>query len=160
MSKTLPLALLGLMMLAPAALADGNETAPADHPTMADCPPGKMCSGSAPGNGTDEPTYGDCGREVCAYGDPGCIECSGPVPDHTEPLSTCMDGAAANEECRDDVYYLGGEEPSRGPADGSCEACRGPESGPAPAEVHTAAGFGAAALLGAAALAMAVLRRR
>jgi hypothetical protein len=34
-----------------------------------------------------------------------------------------MDGVQGNETCDGNLYYMSG--PSRGPADGSCEHCRG-----------------------------------
>lgn len=154
-------ALLGLLMLVPAAMADEtkpDEPAP-DEATYSDCPPDAEvcaygaedcieCSGMSdpPQNGTDEPTYGDCGAEMCAYdgggsdgsagngtdgatygecrpeatvcalGPDDCIECMGPIESHQ---GSCMDGTAT--DCRDDVQYLDG----RGPAD--CENCRGEE---------------------------------
>ena len=103
--------------------SDGSQDA-----WVKDCPPDMMC---AYGEGGDEnATYkGDCGAEVCAtqerpnpYGPEGCIECSGPAPDQG---ASCMDGAEAEVNCRDDVQYLDG----RGPAD--CENCRGGEAAPA-----------------------------
>src|SRR5688572_20984435 len=97
------LAFLGLVLsLAPAALA-GDESACPDGTTptpegcsqqawVEDCPPDMLCAAGGPdadpangnvteGNATDEPTFGDCGAEVCAYGNETCIECNGPVPD-------------------------------------------------------------------------------
>lgn len=142
----LPLTFLALLMTAaPMAAAQEDPEPPQDggDAWVKDCPPDMMCAyggGEAPacdaGNetcddgrvykgddpGDDQPTYdGDCGGEVCAYGDEDCIECSGPVD---EGGSTCMDGQQGEEVCRDDVQYFGGE-PTRGPADGSCENCRG-----------------------------------
>ena len=192
MRSLLPLALLAaaLAALPLAAAQEGNETDgsadPDDKAWVEDCPPDMMCAYSGGGaeeprkdgepaddgrvyKGEDRPTYdGDCGGEVCAYGDPDCIECSGPV----DSGSTCMDGAQENETCRDDVQYIGG--PSRGPADGSCEFCRGGTDAGAPADPVPApaetAGSGAAArqvpglalagTLGALAAAGVLLRRR
>lgn len=167
--RTLLIALLALAALPVAAAQDAP-----DRPTnsdgsqdawVKDCPPDMMC---AYGEGGDEnATYkGDCGAEVCAtdapdgsgdrpvsYGPDGCIECSGPAPDQG---STCMDGAEAGEDCRDDVQYLDG----RGPAD--CENCRGEEAEPisAPAEVASGSANDVplpAVLVVLAALAAAVL---
>ena len=188
----LPLTFLAMLMTAApiAAAQEGNET-PSDggDAWVKECPPDMMCAyggGSAPacdaGNETcddgrvhkdERPTYsGDCGGEVCAYGGEDCIECSGPA----DGGSSCMDGAQENETCRDDVQYLDGG-PSRGPADGTCENCRGgtdgapleadPISAPANGEAETsgesrntvpgAALVGTLAALGIAGLA---LRRR
>jgi hypothetical protein len=180
MAKTLPWALLGLLTLVPAAMAedakptcpDGSEPGPdgcAQNAWVEDCPPDMMCAygdgadgNAADGNATDGPTYGDCGGEVCAYDDPArpisygpddCIDCSGPVDG-----GTCMDGSAT--DC-DDVQYLDGREPARGPSDGSCPHCRGEESDLDTAgESREASGVAAATLLGIAALVGVVLRRR
>lgn len=139
-----------LTLLAPLAAAQ-EETKPEEKPAegeqawVDDCPPDRMCAyAGGEGEPKDEPTYsGDCGGEVCASDSPealgpeDCIECSGPRDDTG---STCMDGQQENETCRDDVYYLDG--PTRGPADGSCENCRGEEQEPinshAPAEGEVA----------------------
>lgn len=148
MRTLLPLALLAAMLAAapPALAQESNETKndeqqeqPADggNAWVEDCPPDRMCAfgGGAeePDPAGERPTYdGNCGAEVCAYGNESCIECSGP----RDGGSTCMDGAQENETCRDDVQYLGGE-PNRGPADGSCESCRGGSAGEAaPAEAE------------------------
>lgn len=158
MRTTLALALLGLLTLAPAALADGTEEKPAcpegyvESPEgcsrqawVDDCPPDMMC---AMGNGTAGPD------EPVQYGPDGCIDCSGPIHSHT-----CMDGAQEGEACRDDVQYLdGGAEPVRGPMDGSCENCRGEQA--LSQGTRDAPGLGAAAVLGLAALAVAFARRR
>lgn len=139
MTRTLIAAMLAMMtLLTPLALAQGetNETrdAPADEGEQAwvdDCPPDMMCAYDTPQE----------------YGDEDCIECSGPVDDGAEPgqslgpedcidcmqaprddAGTCMDGQDANETCDDDVQYLDGGEPTRGPTDGSCEYCRGGEN--------------------------------
>lgn len=164
--RTLPLALLAAMLAAaPLALAqESNETKPDEQPPAdggnawaEDCPPDMMCAfGGGSANETekagepsddgrvykdgDKPTYdGDCGAEVCAYGDEDCIECSGPV----DSGSSCMDGAQENETCRDDVQYVGG--PGRGPADGSCENCRGGADTPVDAVPISAPAGGAEA---------------
>lgn len=142
-------ALLGLMLtLVPAALA-GNETACPDGTVAGpegcsqqagiDCPPDAFCIAQADGNGT----------EPLPMGPEGCIDCSGPGG------PSCMDGTGV--DCRGDVYYLGGE-PGRGPADGSCDNCHviSTASGTA---ANEAAGLGAAAVLGVAALAVLVMRR-
>lgn len=163
--RTLPaLALLGLLMLAPAASAGTEEPAcpdgaepkdgacPDQTPDQAwvdDCPPDMMC---AMGNGTaghDEPV---------AYGPDGCIDCSGPVESHA---GSCMDGTAA--DCRDDVQYLdGGAEPVRGPVDGSCETCRGDaaEGADGAAASVQSAGLLPVAVLAIAVLALAAFRFR
>lgn len=148
--RNLHLILMLALLAAPVALAqETNETAssvatedksrrnttaaedparPNDAAWVDDCPPDMMCAADA--GGEERPNQ---------YGNDGCIDCSGPV-DNGE---TCMDGAQQNETCSDDVQYLGGE-PSRGPADGSCEYCRGdnvdaePISAPAPTEQETA----------------------
>jgi hypothetical protein len=145
MRMLIPLALVAMLTFAPAASAQDEKP---DQPTCADgqtpesdgcsqqawvddCPPDMMCAAGGADNGTEEPTYGDCGGEVCAYGNgtgnhtgalgpDDCIDCMTPPRDGS---GTCMDGAEAGEACRDDVQYLDG--PSRGPGDGSCEHCRG-----------------------------------
>lgn len=154
--RTLLIALTLALLATPLALAqentEKNETETSDRPDDAawveDCPPDMMCAA-----GADDPQ---------AYGDEGCIECSGPVDGPSDenatddgeerpqqlgpdgcidcmgPVdngSTCMDGEQENETCRDDVYYMDG--PSRGPEDGSCENCRGDEATPPDAESHT-----------------------
>lgn len=170
----LPLTFLALLMMgAHAALAQSNET-PQDggDAWTKDCPPDQYCTYGAgsscdAANGTDEcPTYkGDCGAEVCAYGGEGCAECSGPV----DGGSNCMDGQQEGETCRDDVYYMAppGDEPTRGPADGSCENCRGeeadPVSAPASDDAQAKNAVPGAALVGtlaAVGLAGLALRRR
>ncbi|HUR68826.1 MAG TPA: hypothetical protein VM370_06225 [Candidatus Thermoplasmatota archaeon] len=145
MRTLLALLTLSLLTLPLAFAQEDNSTRPPDgsadpsSPSQAagddaawvdDCPPDMMCAAGA--NDTDEHPDGrpdvcdadvDCAGGTNPYGSPDCIECTGgPV----DAGSDCMDGADDNETCRDDVYYLGGEpEPARGPADGSCENCRG-----------------------------------
>lgn len=164
-----------VLMIAPAALAEDapDATCPegyvespegcSQQAWVDDCPPDMMCAMADPedtqgGDGLpadrEEPTFGDCGGEVCAYdqshnpayGPEDCIHCT--------PGPTCMDGTAT--DCDDDVQYIGG--PSRGPTDGSCDNCRGEEV--LADGTRDAPGFGAAALLGIAALAFAVRRSR
>lgn len=142
--RTLLIALLALAALPLAAAQDApdrptNSDDGSQDAWVKDCPPDMMCAYGA--GGDENATYkGDCGAEACAtdapdgagdrpvsYGPDGCIECSGPAPDQ----GSCMDGAQAGEDCRDDVQYLDG----RGPA--GCENCRGEDAEPisAPAEV-------------------------
>jgi hypothetical protein len=129
-----PLVLVALLSLAPAmaqdtqaetACPEGQVETPEGCSQQAwvdDCPPDALCAASE-GNQTAEECDADTCDHPVAYGNDTCIECSGPVPD------TCMDGAADNKACRDDVYYLGGDGESRGPDDGSCETCRGDDAG-------------------------------
>jgi len=177
MPKTLPLAILGLLMLAPAALANGTDEKPVcpdgqvDTPEgcsqqawVDDCPPDMMCAMGAPpeGNATEEPAA----EEPVQYGPDGCAECSGPISSHASPgdgPATCMDGADDGEVCRDDVLYFGGgpadNGPVRGPEDGSCENCRGDAADEGAPASKDAAGIGITAALGLAALVAAVVRR-
>ena len=129
-SKTMRLLtamMLALLALAPLASAQEEKTDTSERPSDAawvdDCPPDMMC---AYGGSDDAPTYdGNCGAEVCAYGEEGCIECSGlPEPgrgpadgscehcrgDGEVPRdgATCMDGASETEICDRDVQYLDG----------------------------------------------------
>lgn len=159
MTRYLIAVLLALVAaLAPTALAQdeakSNETEsrPDDAAWVEDCPPDMMCAasdGSTEEEPSDGPTYdGNCGAEVCAYdshndaeerpdgsfGPDDCIECSTPPRD--EPTSdTCMDGQQEGEACDDDKQYFGG--PDRGPADGSCEYCRGGEGDAGVTDVGT-----------------------
>ena len=187
MARNLPwMALLGLLLaLAPTALAQEGEEKPSDDARpddaawVEDCPPDMMCAAGAE---DENATYGDCGAEVCAYGGEDCIECSGPSdsggaepgqalgpddcidcmrPPADDSAHTCMDGQQEGETCRDDVQYLDGGEPTRGPADGSCENCRGEEAEPisAPAEAaeNKVPAPAVALVIVASAMALAVL---
>ncbi|HET6398687.1 MAG TPA: hypothetical protein VFH47_03955 [Candidatus Thermoplasmatota archaeon] len=187
MNPLIPLALAGLLLtFAPAASAEettepacpeGYVATPEGCSRQAwvdDCPEDMMCAAGAPGehanetSDPDRPTYsGDCGGEVCAYDEPGrfgpddCIDCMKPIGNGTS--GTCMDGAEAGEGCRDDVYYMDG--PSRGPADGSCENCRGdgaeadPVSAPA-GDAKDAPGLGGLVVLAALAAVLVAIRRK
>ncbi|MEA3190551.1 MAG: hypothetical protein QOD77_1133 [Thermoplasmata archaeon] len=94
MQNLLLLALAASLVLAPAALAQEEPACPegftmtpegcSQQAWVDGCPPDHMCA---------------------AYGPDDCIDCSGPVDDGG--AGTCMDGADANETCRDDVQYLG-----------------------------------------------------
>lgn len=179
MKASLALAtMMTLLLAAPHAVAqDAKEENPEDPDNKAwvdDCPPDMMCAM----NGSDEPTHsGDCGGEVCAYGDGECIECSKGLEEPvSDDGSTCMDGEQEGESCRDDVQYMA--PPSRGPADGSCENCRGDAGAPEPdsgestaapvkadAEVESVSqksvpAVGVGALLAALGVAGVALRRR
>lgn len=147
MTRYLIAVLLALVAaLAPTALAQDDaksnetETRPDDAAWVEDCPPDMMCAasdGSVEEEPSDGPTYdGNCGGEVCAYdshndagerpdafGPEDCIECSTPPRDAPTSSDSCMDGQQEGETCDDDKQYFGG--PDRGPADGSCEYCRG-----------------------------------
>lgn len=92
-----------VLATAPAVTAmavEGDACAPEDTecreqaPTCAEAEPCLMNAGHG-----DEPTYGTCDGEVCAYGDPDCIACSGPVD-----LPTDGRGPADCENCRGEVY--------------------------------------------------------
>ncbi|HVL48895.1 MAG TPA: hypothetical protein VM889_10090 [Candidatus Thermoplasmatota archaeon] len=95
--RTLILALVSLLTMAPLAAAEYYEGKP-------DCPPDRFCTTSA---GSEEPQ---------PYGDEECIECSKPVDDSssgdnlTRGEGSCMDGSA-EYACRGDVQYLDGSGP-------------------------------------------------
>lgn len=145
------LALLALLALASplAAAQDATDEKKEDGPArpedaawVEDCPPDMMCAYAGESAEGENATYGDCGGEVCAsdagepvpHGPEDCIECSAPPRDDGV---TCMDGAQEGEACLDDVQYLdGGAEPARGPADGSCESCRGEDLAAESAETN------------------------
>lgn len=102
---------LAAMMIAtaPAVTAMAEGTGCQDMATDPDCREKALdCAENEPCLMNEEPTFGDCGGEVCAYGDPECIDCTG--------MPTCMDGTAAN--CDPDLQYFDG----RGPE--GCENCR------------------------------------
>lgn len=177
-------ALLGLLLAAPLAFAQEEQppTNESRDAWVKDCPPDMMCAyGGGSGEGVDctdaanetreecqtcpecpkshapadGPTYdGNCGGEVCAYGNESCIECSGPVDDGSD---NCMDGQQEGEACRG----------------ADCENCRtltgneGGEKAPADGEVQSDAstnevpGFAAALVfVGMAAAVLVVARRR
>ncbi len=114
-----------------AAECDAEQDPEACDKSTTQCGP----DGADPECREKEPTYGDCGGEVCAYGNETCIECSGPIVD---------DGSA---------------EPTRGPDDGSCENCRDLTSDDED-EPKGIPGFGFVALVGAlAAIAMIMTRK-
>ena len=102
MRMLIPLALAALLTLAPVkaeddattACPDGQVESPegcSDQAWVDDCPPEHMCA-----TGADDPQ---------AYGDEGCIDCTGAPVD--EP-ATCMDGTDDGDVCMEDVQYLGG----------------------------------------------------
>lgn len=155
--RALLIALTLALLATPLALAqentEKNETSdrPDDAAWVDDCPPDMMCAA-----GSEDPQpYGDEGCIECSgpvdgpadenatddgeerpqqLGPDGCIDCMGPV----DGGSNCMDGQQETETCRDDVYYMDG--PTRGPADGSCEYCRGDASDDASSPSQAAGG--------------------
>lgn len=183
MMRALPsLALLGLLLVAPPALAQDEKppTNESQDAWVKDCPPDMMCAYgggaeevdcSTAENGTreecqsscddcrvisapaDSPTYnGSCDGEVCAYGNESCIECSGPVSD--EGSDNCMDGQQEGEVCRG----------------ADCENCRtldgGVEGAPASGDVQSEGatkqvpGFALGVVFAAMAVAVLVVARR
>ena len=183
--------MLALLTVAPLAAAQ-EETKPDESPErpddaawVEDCPPDMMCAASEPQAYGDEDCIACSGPADQGGAEPGqalgpedCIECMRPPADE----GTCMDGAEPEENCRagrdcasassggacgDDVQDLGG--PTRGPADGSCENCRGEEAEPISARVpetqsaarsNVPAPTVAVAILALAAMAILVLPRR
>ena len=117
MRNLISLLLLALLTAAPLALAqdepknETNETRPDDAAWVEDCPPDMMCAYGGeeePSRGPEDGSCENCRGEdqpVLYYGNESCIECSGPAPSQ----GTCMDGEDANETCRDDVQYFGGD---------------------------------------------------
>lgn len=171
MRNTTCFLLLALLTTAPLALAQeskeeptANETRPDDAAWVEDCPPDMMCAATTseeepargPEDGSCENCRGEDAEPVLSYGNDTCIECSGPAPD--QPSGTCMDGADANESCRDDVQYFGngpdsapyesGPINSHAPAGGEqVTASEETKAVPAPALAVGILAFAAAALL-------------
>lgn len=153
MRHLLGILMLALLSTAPLAFAQ-EDAAPKDDPTRPDdaawtedCPPDMMCAYDA-GNGSAEP-----GQPL---GPDDCIECS--TPPKEDGGATCMDGADPGETCDPNVHYM--DAPARGPADGSCENCRGEtavESDAAKAVPGAAVALG---IIASACAALLVLPRR
>jgi hypothetical protein len=176
MHKMMLLALAASLLTAPAALAQEEPACPEGYTEtpegcsqqawVDDCPPDHMCAASEDPDGSGaEPGQ--------AMGPDDCIECSRPPADGngTDGSGTCMDGAEADEDCRDDVQYIGGpggpDAPVSDTDDGAgrgpplCENCRGDAADGAEPEAAAQRDAPAAgALVGLGLLGAAVLARR
>jgi hypothetical protein len=183
MRPTLYIIMLALLAAPIAAAQDDADDTKDDTPErpdhaawIEDCPPDMMCAAGDPQPYGDEGCIecsgpvDDGGAEPGRLGPDDCIECMRPPANE----GTCMDGQQENETCRpqrdcvasgssadacgDDVQYLdgGAPEPTRGPADGSCEYCRGDEVQP-DAESHAPVVEGAPAAVPAPAVALGIL---
>lgn len=131
MIRTATVAFAALLLVAlPAAFAqdEGNQTT--ENPAwVQDCPPDMMCAaseGNATDNTNDTKPHVDCPPgETCTDKAAGGAR----SPQGNATSDNCMDGQQEGEVCDGNVYYMT-PPPTRGPANGTCEECRGDVASP------------------------------